>query len=407
MRIGEFAKKNNLSIDTIRWYIQLNLIHPLRKGAYYYFELEQQQQLDKILKYKEMKFSLEEIKRIIQAEKLSILETKIKSNLIIEMLMTKKDEVEQEIHVLTDTLTRLNHEIERAKNNRDKNVNCQGIKFTNLEILSCPHCQQKIIFKDGILKDNRIFSGKALCTCGYLITVNEGIIISSQSPEKVINPVAENQNQIQELITSMPQPFIELMLHYLEELVRYFENKDLSEKIILSIKSGVGTLGLNLLNKCPEIHTLILVEEDLQKLKIAKRSIDKHYQNKNVLYICSTLNSLPLRRKSIDIAIDFLATFVSGFQTADNLYDFLLPYMKPKDSSISGLYFYFKDFAIRSRIEQEKRKLFDEVFLKNYLKQNGFHEIASYAEKVLKEVSFHDFFQEGDQIYASIKVYQS
>lgn len=61
-RIGKFAIDNGISIDTIRYYIQLELIHPLRKGKYFYFGKEQQEQLEYIIRYKELRFSLDEIK---------------------------------------------------------------------------------------------------------------------------------------------------------------------------------------------------------------------------------------------------------------------------------------------------------------------------------------------------------
>lgn len=407
MRIGEFAKNNNISIDTVRYYIQLNLIHPIRKGKYFYFEHQQQKQLDKILKYKEMRFSLDEIKKLIHTEKFNLLETNVKSSLFEEMLAVKKDEIHQEINLLNDILVRLNDEIEIAKHNIYQNISSNGMNFNNLEILCCPQCHKNIIFKDGTLKDNGIYYGKAECTCGSFVTVNEGIIISSQSPEDIFNPSNDYRNHIDEFINNMPQSFIELMLHYLEEIIRYLDKIDLSDKIVISIKSGAGTLGLNLLNTCHDIKTLILVEEDINKLRIAKRTLDKLYADKNIIYICSELNSLPLKLECIDIAIDFLATFVNGFRISDNQYEFLLPHLKSINSIIIGLYFYFKDLGLISRLEKEKRKLFDEAYISDYLRAKNFNQVKIYEEKVLKDINqINDFFKNSDKVYANIKVYK-
>ena len=38
MRIGEFAVKNNTTIDTVRHYMDLSLLTPEKEGSFYEFE---------------------------------------------------------------------------------------------------------------------------------------------------------------------------------------------------------------------------------------------------------------------------------------------------------------------------------------------------------------------------------
>ena len=62
MKIKEFSNNFDLSYDTIRYYMKLNLINPQKVGGHYEFDPEDQNDMAEILKLKEMEFSLDEIK---------------------------------------------------------------------------------------------------------------------------------------------------------------------------------------------------------------------------------------------------------------------------------------------------------------------------------------------------------
>ncbi len=64
MKIGKFGEVNNISIDTIRHYMDLSLIIPEKKGGHYFFDEYCQRDLELILHYKDLGFSLNEIKEL-------------------------------------------------------------------------------------------------------------------------------------------------------------------------------------------------------------------------------------------------------------------------------------------------------------------------------------------------------
>ena len=52
MKIREFSNKFDISYDTIRYYMKLNLINPQKIGGHYQFDQEDQKDIAEILKLK-------------------------------------------------------------------------------------------------------------------------------------------------------------------------------------------------------------------------------------------------------------------------------------------------------------------------------------------------------------------
>ena len=63
MKIGKFGEVNNISIDTIRHYMDLSLIIPEKREATI-FDDDCQTDLELIIHYKDLGFSLNEIKEL-------------------------------------------------------------------------------------------------------------------------------------------------------------------------------------------------------------------------------------------------------------------------------------------------------------------------------------------------------
>ncbi len=65
-KIGEFAKLTNISVKTLRYYDEINLLKPEEVdlfSGYRYYSYRQKEDLELILALKEAGFSLEEVKR--------------------------------------------------------------------------------------------------------------------------------------------------------------------------------------------------------------------------------------------------------------------------------------------------------------------------------------------------------
>ena len=70
-KIGMFANMNRVTIKTLRYYAEQNLIKPVyvdEKNGYRYYEASQIADLHRILALRGMGFSIEDIRRIINGE---------------------------------------------------------------------------------------------------------------------------------------------------------------------------------------------------------------------------------------------------------------------------------------------------------------------------------------------------
>lgn len=68
MLIGEVSKKYNISIETLRFYDKIGLLTVERKNNRRYYSEKDIQRLQSIMAMKEMPFSLEEIKKILEID---------------------------------------------------------------------------------------------------------------------------------------------------------------------------------------------------------------------------------------------------------------------------------------------------------------------------------------------------
>lgn len=69
MLIGEVSKKYNIGIETLRYYDKIGLLSVKRKNNNRYYTEADIKKLQYILSVKELMFTLEEIKRILEVDK--------------------------------------------------------------------------------------------------------------------------------------------------------------------------------------------------------------------------------------------------------------------------------------------------------------------------------------------------
>ena len=118
MLIGEVSKKFNSGIETLRYYDKIGLLIAKRKNNLRYYSEEDVKKLQNIMAMKEMMFSLEDIKRILEIDER--IEKGLESNSInqkdIEILLNEVNQKRIEI-------LKKEEELKKVKNQLDKLMN--------------------------------------------------------------------------------------------------------------------------------------------------------------------------------------------------------------------------------------------------------------------------------------------
>jgi DNA-binding transcriptional MerR regulator len=102
IRIGDFSKLGRVSIKTLRFYDEMGLLKPIevdRFTGYRYYEFDQLASLHRILALKDLGFSLDEIRRLLEDD-LSIEQ-------LDGMLKLRKAEIRQQVQAETERLERV------------------------------------------------------------------------------------------------------------------------------------------------------------------------------------------------------------------------------------------------------------------------------------------------------------
>lgn len=269
MRIGEFSKKTETSIDTIRHYITLGLLVPTKEGKYFRFDDRCAIDLGRIKEMKDMDFTLYEIKNILLLSRFSKLsmgqekqhyrsffKNKMKS------LINTREQLNEKIELLNQKIASLDVEFKQEPI-------MLGVDLTFLPNLYCPTCQHMMKLDQADIQANMIINGIMSCDCGHTLDIVEGIIIdkagmkvSKETDEKyVIKYVDETDS------------------HFLDNLYAAMEWSSRAIKfdqvsLMLELGVGNGILMTHLYNDFPDDMTYVAVDYDYSKLKYLKKVLN-------------------------------------------------------------------------------------------------------------------------------------
>ena len=108
MKIGEFAQRYNMNQSAVRYYIEKALLTPVRKNGQYIFDKTCTEQMEKILFYKSLGFSLDEMGTIVCYEDASHLKDKTVLTVTIKGDAKKASDAVREITDVTGVAIQTN-----------------------------------------------------------------------------------------------------------------------------------------------------------------------------------------------------------------------------------------------------------------------------------------------------------
>lgn len=401
MRIGEFSKQTQSSIDTVRHYITLGLLVPTKEGKYFQFDDKCFSDLNRIKEMKDMDFTLQEIKNILLLSRFSKLtlgqekqhyrsffKNKMKS------LIVHKEKIEEKI-------TRLDEKIKTLDVEFQHDPIRLGVDLSFLQNLYCPTCQKNLKLDQADIQENMIINGEMSCVCGYHIGIKEGIIVDKKTM-KVTQETDENY--VIRYVDETDSHFLDNLYAAMEWGSRTIQlNKS---NIMLELGVGNGIFLSHIYNDLPDDLPYVAVDYDYNKLKYLKKVFERSGVKKKVIFICSDYKSMPMKHRSVDYVVDFFGMSNYSFINNEVLHNEVENYYN-EHCTIIGSYMLFDKIKSNEDLSLEQYKLFKQDNIVKYLKDLGFIKrddyLVGYAEegekddpylKVTNRVYFYGFLGE-------------
>lgn len=400
MKINEFSNKYNVSYDTIRYYMKLNLIIPEKKGGYYYFNKECEREMKEISKLKRMDFSLQEIKNIFNFKRIGKLTSYQQNNYYQSLYKEKVDDIEAKIGELTKAKDELEEKIADLVSNNNDVMTTIGIDLAALSLFSCPRCNNDLLLTAEKVESNQVIEGSLNCDCGEILLIKEGILYANNL-DKNIEQVEDNH--IEEYIKNTNPEFIDESYHSLEWLHRQLEFESLSGKVIMEPGSGYGHFLRQIYSKLSDDTIYICVDNRPQINQYLKQLLEMTGKRLKIIFISANLPELPLKENIVDLLIDFTGTSCFSFENKGFLPQLLERYLKKQTVFLATFIIYHK-FGPNNNVSEPYRKNFNYNNIKDRLLKMSFvleKEYRSECQTVQNSMGkFESFAQLGDQIYS-------
>ena len=389
MKIGEFAKKYDIPISTVRYYIDENLITPKKNGAQYDFSKYNEFEMQILVDLRESAFSLEEMRQFVNISRVFDEKDPALYKELKALFNDKKARLTKQIHDIKSTLKTIDTKLSALESKEAVlTTPCKvdalpgyknGLPLSFLPYLACPVCGSLPELDNVKLSGGMIISGDFKCSCGYEGRIEDGIIYVDQDidldqdptfcDDYFLNPLApDNEPIFYECFLSAPQNYLS---------INYKARSWMHETITNNIKCPNMILCPDMSSVFPYLYnnaeyfqdsTLIIMCLSKKAITAIRKHIDILDSNLNIVYIVTASNRLPLRKKSIDLMIDCMGTFNYAFFFDRPLYEYIDPYFSD-DASIVGCLSYYDPAAQSNRniISEYKHAMNPFLTLNSYI----------------------------------------
>ncbi len=393
MKIGTFARQNNVSIDTIRHYMNLELLIPQRINSQFDFDERCQKDFDDIIYLKKLDFNLAEIKNIFTIKLLGRMTLFQKNDYYRGIFKNKLDYVKAQMEKLAEDRNVLEEEIRRLDSTADPLCYSTGIDLSWLRLLQCTACGGNPVLKEAAVSDNMVMDGILKCSCGCEYEIRNGILQAG--------PILQQEEQLPDIISYIQNTDSEYLNQIYKTMEWNYANIDFGEfenRVVLEPGCGSGFFLRRIYDALPDSTLYIAVDKDIDRIRFLKGILEKAEHKKNILFICCDFSNIPLRDNTVDIVCDYTGTSNYSFEHGDFLLKILERYFKSSVMLLSS-YIIFKNFSRDSSVDPVYRRNFQTSNIKTQLKELGFVPEAEYvSDTVARGGIYENYFKSSEKI---------
>lgn len=401
MKIGEFSKKFNVTVSTVRHYINLGLLVPDKDGFQYRFTNTDCEEMEIIESMKDAGFKLNELTKYLNIFRFYNKDDYLLYEKLIESLEEKKTSLCEERNRINSCIQLINRKIKEIEDNNIRSSAgtaasgkephsgiLPGLPLNAVSLLHCPHCGSKLALSNVNIFNDTIIDGQLTCSCGYNASVKNGIIFTGSETDLENDPqflhnyfgneyIDTNEDGI--LLMGMNDHSNELMINMHKSslwLHKELDNLNLKGKTILFPDMACQYL-YNQFDGKNTSDNLFLVTALTER---TIHSMRQHIANANpdlkAVYIINQDGKLPLKSNCIDIIIDYMGSTNLGFFVKQHYWDMISTYITENAAIISAAEYYSKNTASIKKIHDlyptAAAEVFTLDFINNSLERNGF-----------------------------------
>ncbi|MDY3868433.1 MAG: MerR family transcriptional regulator [Pyramidobacter sp.] len=306
MKIGELSQLSGVSRDTIRYYIALGLLSPQPKEKQHKFSKMDLDDLLYIEKLKELQFNLQEIEVVMRLRRTSNWVEPSTFNEFSTLLKRKQGELRSRIMQLQASVNMIEQELSDISLKRSEAGPAQksGVPLRALPYLRCPRCNSLLQLEQANLFGKYIYSGRLTCACGYCACIDDGIL---DTGNRYLNSY-DSPDINRELYTTLCSELLRIYQHASGCILEQLKKVPFENKVILESNINGYFFLYNHFASMPQNCLYIITDKYPQMLRMYKELIEKLGLELDILYIADADLDWPLRKKCVDICLDYFSS---------------------------------------------------------------------------------------------------
>lgn len=350
MKIGKFAEKHNITQDTVRHYLDIELLVTEKSGGHYKFSDSDSRDIKKIIELKNLGFSLSDIQKIFAMQRISGENTNSFRKFYLSFLENKTKEVDNIVLNLNNLNSNLKEKIYEIKCNESEDVQKLGFSLSSLHLLECPQCHKQLTLSNGTIEKNNIIEANFQCDCGFIAEIKDGIYIDKRCMRtKLLN--GQRMPSKEEYLAATTHSYSNFLYKGIASLIEHINNfGEEQPKYIIELENCVGFFLMQYIKYLPMDTTHILIDYDYERLVNLKKDLENYYNHKNFIFLCCDYENIPLKNSSVDMVIDYMMTSNYEQSHGIKLFDVILPKIKA-NGIICGAYLFIENIKSGNKID--------------------------------------------------------